>query len=285
MKPIKSRKEILSLENNVFIGELPELIDSEILFYGKNNILFCEEGVILKDSIITFGGNNSIIFLRKSKHNYKVIIKVFNDSTIYFDENNYFNEQINILVSEAKNLLIGKDCMFSHDVTIMTSDHHIIYDINSHERINNSKSIYIGDHVWIGQKATILKGTKIDSGSIIGASTVISRKEIENNSIYAGNPSRKIKSNVFWDGTNSHKWNQEMTKRKMINNDYQFIYDYENFNSLSFDEIDEFLQANNNKERLRCLILLSNYNEKNRFVHKKILEEEKNIEKIFKKSL
>lgn len=64
-------------------------------------------------------------------------------------------------------------------------------------RINNSKSIYIGDHVWIGQNALILKNTQIGSGSIIGAMSLVSHKKVASNCVYAGNPAQKIKENIF----------------------------------------------------------------------------------------
>lgn len=37
-----------------------------------------------------------------------------------------------------------------------TCDYHPIMDINSNNRLNFSKSIYIGDHVWCGQEIGIL---------------------------------------------------------------------------------------------------------------------------------
>ena len=63
---ITEGKELLELKENTFYGEIPELINSNIYFHGKNNILACEKGVTLKNSRIDFHFSNSIIYLSKN---------------------------------------------------------------------------------------------------------------------------------------------------------------------------------------------------------------------------
>ncbi|MBP2659028.1 MAG: hypothetical protein H6Q69_2060 [Firmicutes bacterium] len=43
--------------------------------------------------------------------------------------------------------------MFSHDVHIRNGDSHSIIDLQTKKRINFSKDIIIGDHVWIAAYA------------------------------------------------------------------------------------------------------------------------------------
>ena len=50
------------------------MINSKIIFNGKNNILFCDENVCLEDSILNFECNNSVIYLSSNKHKYKIIL-------------------------------------------------------------------------------------------------------------------------------------------------------------------------------------------------------------------
>jgi acetyltransferase-like isoleucine patch superfamily enzyme len=49
----------------------------------------------------------------------------------------------------------------------------------------------IGDDVWIGYGATIIGGVTINNGAIIAAGSVVTRN-VEEYSIYAGNPAKKI---------------------------------------------------------------------------------------------
>ena len=85
----------------------------------------------------------------------------------------------------------------SFETYFRTADPHIIYDCITKERINFSKSILVGDKVWIGQQSLILKGTTIGSGAIVGGHSVVSNKTIKSNLLYAGNPAKKIRENVF----------------------------------------------------------------------------------------
>ena len=52
-------------------------------------------------------------------------------------------------------------------------------------------NIEIGNNVWIGYGAIILKGIKIGDNSIISAGAVVT-KDVEKNSIYYGNKKKKI---------------------------------------------------------------------------------------------
>ena len=151
-------------------------------------------------------------------------------------KNNYMNGTLHVLISERKHCLIGNNCLFSTDIWIRNADPHLIYDISTMKRINSTKSVFIGDHVWIGQSALLLKGTRIDSGSIIGAMSVVSGKKIANNSIWAGNPVRMVKKNIFWNESCVHKWNMLQTKKSKEYSEFiagkdllvdEFIYKYD----------------------------------------------------------
>ena len=89
--------------------------------------------------------------------------------------------------------------MFSHGIIVRTSDAHPIYDITTKKIINKSKNIRIGNHVWIGQNATILKNVQIPDNCIIGASSLVTKSFNKNNVIIAGSPAKIVKSNVNWD--------------------------------------------------------------------------------------
>jgi len=85
-----------------------------------------------------------------------------------------------------------------------------MYNTETKERLNQSKSIVIDDHVWVGQNVFILKGSKVGSGSIIGARSIVPGKRLVSNALYAGTPVRKLRDKVFFprDSVHSYRTNQ-----------------------------------------------------------------------------
>ncbi len=153
--------------------------------------------------------------LGKNKQ-YKINLSVYSNCSIIIGRNVYtnsYNTTSSVIASEECTIIIGDGCLFSFGIYIRTADPHLVYSIDSKERINYSRDILIGDHVWVGQGATILKGTVIGSGSIIGAMGVVAGKTIPSNESWAGNPSRCIGKNIFWDRHCVHTWTSEQTAR------------------------------------------------------------------------
>lgn len=92
---------------------------------------------------------------------------------------------------------IGNYCAISDNVQILDSDSHkILYDGDVSSKI--SQPVHIGNHVWIGRSAIILKGVTIGDGAIIGAGSVVVRS-IPPRCLAVGNPARVIKENVVWE--------------------------------------------------------------------------------------
>lgn len=212
---IKSIDDIKSLEENriVINGNTDdfEIVDSEIVFEGKNNIVYIEPGVKIHGSNIRFFGKNNIVYLSSNKYIYRLKIDMYNHSTCYIGRDCSFNREMYMICSEQKNIIIGNDGLFSFDIWIRNADPHLIYDMHNKKRINRSRSVYIGDHVWIGQHAMLLKGCKIGSGSIVGALSVTG-SSIESNCSVAGNPAKARRRGIFWLRPSVHKWKADKTR-------------------------------------------------------------------------
>ena len=63
---------------------------------------------------------------------------------------------------------IGRDCMIGWDVVIMDTDQHPIPG-----RGIDNRPVRIGDRVWIGARAIVLKGVTIGDGAVIGAGAIV----------------------------------------------------------------------------------------------------------------
>jgi len=250
--------------NNQILGYQPKLIKSSITFKGKNNRLFCEEGITLQNSRISFLGDNAIIYLSKPRKNYQLYVPIYSNSVLFFDEFVTTNGLLRMALSEEKNIFIGKSCLFSFGIWFRLADPHLIYDAINKRRINYSKSIYFGDHVWVGQDALILKGTNIGSGSIIGAKSVVSNKKIDSNTVWGGNPAKEINRDIFWDVRSVHRFNEEDTKKSSTFADNRWIYELD-ATTLNVNSIEKKLKNMDVDEKVEYLIKLRNNNNKNRF--------------------
>ena len=125
----------------IFLNQAKRVLSSQVIFNGKNNILYCDKHVHLTNSILTFNGNNSVIYLCRNKHLYKLDIVTYNNSAFYVGQNNYFNGKLSAILSEQKHNFIGDDGLFSFGIWMRIADPHLIYHTDSKKRINPTKSI------------------------------------------------------------------------------------------------------------------------------------------------
>jgi len=85
-------------------------------------------------------------------------------------------------ISASDEVVLGNGCMMAHGSYITDSDWHGIYD-----RVNRDstvKPVRLGDNVWLGDRATVLKGVTIGDNSIVAASSVVT-KDVPANVIVA----------------------------------------------------------------------------------------------------
>jgi acetyltransferase-like isoleucine patch superfamily enzyme len=96
-------------------------------------------------------------------------------------------------IDAAGGITIGNDVSIAHGVSIMSSTH-VFADatINIKDQPVIFKSTHIADNIWIGAKAMIMGGITVETGAIIGSSSVVT-KNIPSNVIVAGNPAKELK--------------------------------------------------------------------------------------------
>ena len=88
--------------------------------------------------------------------------------------------------------------MLSANINLMCTDNHAITDLETGEILNKASSIVIGDHVWVGLNAVILKDTKISDGSVVGINSVVTKAFVEENVIIGGVPASILKRGIQW---------------------------------------------------------------------------------------
>ena len=244
------------IEGNLLVGVTPQHLEKcKITFNGSGNILFLEkENIKLRaGSKITFCGSNGLCYLSSSNKDYALDISIHNNCSFACGSDNYFNGVLRAVLSEGRSFLIGNSCLFSFGIWVRLADPHLIYDCASKERINYSKDVVIGDHVWIGQDAMLLKGSVIGSGSIIGAKSLISGKTVNSNSVWGGNPVKQIRNGTFWEESCVHTWDAEKTNKFRVMDTNRFIFSSDK-STLDAPKVMEHLKSlNTPEERLEFI--------------------------------
>lgn len=100
------------------------------------------------------------------------------------------------MTCEKAMIQIGEDNMFSSYEKIAVGNHSI-YDSEGHN-ITHKDKIKTGNHIWVGTGVTLLSGTNIGTGSVVGANTMVDG-EVPSNVTCAGNPIRVLRREIRWD--------------------------------------------------------------------------------------
>ncbi len=111
------------------------------------------------------------------------------------------------LIMAEERIEIGSSCIISWNVGIADSDFHPIAPA---ARLQDARAmapfladrpprppirtapVRIGDNVWIGMGAIILKGVTIGNNSIVAAGAIVTR-DVAENTVVAGNPAVSVK--------------------------------------------------------------------------------------------
>jgi acetyltransferase-like isoleucine patch superfamily enzyme len=102
-------------------------------------------------------------------------------------------------------ITIGNYCLISWNVGIADSDFHPLDPVERKKDVMvlnpytpgprpqiRTAPVRIGDNVWIGMNAVVLKGVTIGENSVVGAGAVVTR-DVPANVVVAGNPAKVVK--------------------------------------------------------------------------------------------
>ena len=106
-------------------------------------------------------------------------------------ENVFLNRNVKIVCHLS--IRIGSHCILADSVHIYDHDHGFAdSSVPVRKQPLTTAPITIGDDVWIGAKATVLKGVTVGTGAIIGAGAVVTR-DVPAFAIVGGVPARVVK--------------------------------------------------------------------------------------------
>ena len=135
-------------------------------------------------------------------------LEIGGETTIYVGENAYLriggrcNERVfgaailGAVISVHKKITIGYDCLIVNGVSIIDSNFH--YVAYNNVPVDPQADVTIGNNVWLCPDSTVLKGSVIGDGCIVGHNSVVTGKVFPEHCFVAGIPARVIKRNCEW---------------------------------------------------------------------------------------
>lgn len=101
-------------------------------------------------------------------------------------------------VIAASNLIeFCSECLIGSNNQFFDYDFHYLVDLSTGRIKNTHKPIKIKEYTWIGNGCTILKGSTLGMGCVLGSNSVFTEGfGTIDNGLFVGNPVRQVKTNV-----------------------------------------------------------------------------------------
>lgn len=211
----------ISFGNNCQIKNSKIIVDRGGAFSTGDNCLIIDATLIIKDKSNVVFGDNCLV---KTENKAQVVSLVVSSGSAYFGTNANIKGRIIVdhgnlsfgsnsflnFGSEIRcenRIGIGDYVFISYFVDIFdTNTHSLDWTIRQKEVMDGypnktlrtippqTKPIIIGDHVWVGKYAAILKGCDIAAKCVIGTRSVVT-KSFPEQTLICGNPAKAV-SNI-----------------------------------------------------------------------------------------
>ncbi len=152
-------------------------------------------------------GFDAVVYVKPTIQNPNIMVGDFT----YFADNDFENHVTHHYDFYADKLIIGKFCQIAAGVNfIMNGANHQMNAVSTFPfyifegwqqdvpllcEMPLKGDTVIGNDVWIGQNTTILPGSKVGDGAVIGANSVLSG-EVQPYTIVAGNPAKPVRKRL-----------------------------------------------------------------------------------------
>jgi maltose O-acetyltransferase len=143
-------------------------------------------GQIRFDGAVTLGWQLAPGFLS----GYAYVEARHSQSTVAFGEGTHLNNCMTI-VSDGPGISIGQRCLIGPGVHIYDSDFHPL-DATLRQSADPGRArVEIGDEVFLGTNAIVLKGVTLGARSVVGAGAVVAT-DVPDGAVVAGSPARVV---------------------------------------------------------------------------------------------
>jgi acetyltransferase-like isoleucine patch superfamily enzyme len=96
-------------------------------------------------------------------------------------------------ISAYQHVSIGRECVIADRVMLIDFDHGMV-DVERPVRLQGiyKRDVAVGNNVWVGYGACVLRGVKVGDNAVIGTSAVLT-KDVPANAVVGGVPARLIR--------------------------------------------------------------------------------------------
>ena len=96
-------------------------------------------------------------------------------------------------ISAFQHVSIGRECVIADRVMMIDFDHGVV-DVEKPIRFQGiyKRDVRVGNNVWIGYGACVLRGTTVGDNAVIGANAVVTR-DVPANAVVGGVPARLLR--------------------------------------------------------------------------------------------
>lgn len=179
--------------NNKFAGNNRITLHSKVCFKVGSSNSFRAANITLNNDAIFKANNNNII----GEISFSTALGI--GSKFEIGSWNRIR-QFGGWTNRCNFIKIGDSTLFAPKVQYIPNSHGI-FDVMSGKKCNflpgKDDEIIIGNHVWIGQEASIIFPCYIGSGSIVGLRAIVKGK-YPNNTVIAGVPGKVVNQNRAW---------------------------------------------------------------------------------------
>ena len=170
---------------------------ASIEFKGANCRVVFGPGSKFGGAIVFHRDNSSVSMGKWAWYRGRITLGL--ECAVSMGEKFYSGFDLQISTAEGAGVTFGDDVLIANQCRIRADDSHPIYDGVSGERINPSRSIAVGDHVWIGQEVFVMPGSTIGSGCVIGARSVVTRsRPVPPHTLALGSPATVHREKINW---------------------------------------------------------------------------------------
>lgn len=199
-------EEVVSLESyaddrgNTILYDGPRNPNVRVRFRGSNCVVRVHHSCHVNSLVVDFNADNGVFELgsNTARRTFSASVRVGQDAKVRIGDDVSSTAGVVISAVEGAEVSIGNDVMFASENQLRADDGHPIFDVRTGRRVNWSRDVVVGDHVWFAWGAVALGGATIGSGSVLGLRSVLTGA-VPNNCVAVGVPARVVRRDIAWE--------------------------------------------------------------------------------------